>query len=103
MCNVISQGDWLNSRNLITFKLQLFQMAKTLINRITIDHEVCHGKPTIRGLRYPVESMLELMASGMTNEELLADYPDLQKEDFLACIEYAAKLIQVKSIYRIAS
>ena len=43
------------------------------------------------------------MASGMTTEDLLNDYPDLQKEDFLACIEYAAKLIQVKSIYRIAS
>ena len=78
-------------------------MAQTLIDRITIDPEICHGKPTIRGLRYPVDAMLELMASGMTTEELLIDYPDLQKEDFLACIEYAAKLIQVKSIYRIAS
>lgn len=78
-------------------------MTETLINRITIDFEICHGKPTIRGLRYPVVSMLELMASGMTIDELLADYPDLEKEDFLACIEYAAKLAQVKSIYRIAS
>jgi uncharacterized protein (DUF433 family) len=47
--------------------------------------------------------MLELMASGMTTEDILTDYPDLQKEDLLACIEYAAKLVQVKSIYRIAS
>ena len=78
-------------------------MTETLINRITIDFEICHGKPTIRGLRYSVVSMLELMASGMTIDELLADYPDLEKEDFLACIEYAAKLAQVKSIYRIAS
>jgi uncharacterized protein (DUF433 family) len=78
-------------------------MTETLINRITIDLEICHGKPTIRGLRYPVVSMLELMASGMTIDELLADYPDLEKEDLLACIEYAAKLTQVKSIYRIAS
>jgi len=78
-------------------------MAQTLINRITIDSEICHGKPTIRGLRYPVDSMLELMASGMTIEDILNDYPDLQKEDLLACIEYAAKLTQVKSIYRIAS
>ena len=78
-------------------------MTEKLINRITIDPEICHGKPTIRGLRYPVDSMLELMASGMTAEELTADYPDLEKEDFLACIEYAAKLTQVKSIYRIAS
>ena len=78
-------------------------MNVELINRITIDPEICHGKPTIRGLRYPVVNMLELLASGMTMEELLADYPDLEKEDFLACIEYAAKLTQVKSIYRIAS
>lgn len=78
-------------------------MIETLINRITIDAEVCHGKPTIRGLRYPVENMLELLASGMTIEELLTDYPDLEREDFLACIEYAAKLTGVKSVYRIAS
>lgn len=78
-------------------------MQEELINRITIDPNICHGKPTIRGLRYPVDSMLELLASGMTVEELLEDYPDLEKEDFLACLEYAAKLTQIKSIYRIAS
>lgn len=73
------------------------------INRITIDSEICHGKPTIRGLRYPVENMLELLASGMTIDELLKDYPDLHREDFLACLEYASKLVHVKSIHRIAS
>ena len=78
-------------------------MSLELIKRITIDPKICHGKPVIRGLRYPVETMLELMASGMTTEELLEDYPDLEKEDFLACLEYAAKLTQVKSIYRFAS
>ncbi len=71
--------------------------------RITIDPNICHGKPTIRGLRYPVENMLELLASGMTMEELLEDYPDLEKEDFLACLNYASKLLHVKSIHRIAS
>ena len=76
---------------------------ETLINRITIDPEVCHGKPTIRGLRYPIENMLELLASGMTIKELLKDYPDLEHEDFLACLEYASKLVQVKSIHKIAS
>ena len=74
-----------------------------LLSRITIDPEICHGKPTIRGLRYPVENMLELLASGMSIEELLIDYPDLEREDFLACIEYAAKLTNLKSIYRVAS
>jgi len=78
-------------------------MQEEFINRITIDSNICHGKPTIRGLRYPVNNMLELLASGMTIEELLKDYPDLEKEDFLACLQYAAKLTQIKSIYRIAS
>lgn len=78
-------------------------MSKELIKRITIDPEICHGKPVIRGLRYPVETMLELLASGMTTEELLLDFPDLEKDDFLACIEYAAKTLQVKSIYKFAS
>jgi len=78
-------------------------MQQDLLNRITIDPNICHGKPTIRGLRYPVDNMLELLASGMTIDELLEDYPDLEREDFLACMQYAAKLTQVKSIYRIAS
>lgn len=78
-------------------------MSKELIKRITIVPEICHGKPVIRGLRYPMETMLELLASGMTTEELLLDFPDLEKDDFLACIEYAAKTLQVKSIYKFAS
>ncbi len=65
------------------------------LERITIDSTICHGKPTIRGLRYPVENMLELMASGMSIEELLEDYPDLEWEDFLA---YASKLASSKSV-----
>ena len=76
---------------------------ESLISRITIHPDICHGKPTIRGLRYPVESMLELLASGMSIDELLTDYPDLERKDFLACLEYAAKLLHVKSIHRIAS
>ncbi len=74
-----------------------------LLERITIGPDICHGKPTIRGLRYPVESILELLASGMSIDELLNDYEDLEKEDFLACLEYASKLVQVKSIHKIAS
>lgn len=72
------------------------------LTRITLNPDVCHGKPTIRGLRYPVDMLLELMASGMTYEEILEDYTDLEKEDLLACIEYAAKLTHINSIYRIA-
>ena len=74
-----------------------------ITNRITIDPKICHGKPTIRGLRYPVENILELLASGMTIDDLLEDYPDLEREDFLACLTYASKLVQVKSIHKTAS
>lgn len=77
-------------------------IIENLLNRITIDPQTCHGKPCIRGLRYPVENMLELLASGMTVEELLEDYPDLEKEDFLACIAYASKLLHIKSIHKVA-
>ena len=78
-------------------------MQPSYINRITLLPEICHGKPTIRGLRYPVENMLELLASGMSIEDILKDYPDLEKEDMLACLEYAARVIQVKSIVKAAS
>jgi uncharacterized protein (DUF433 family) len=74
-----------------------------LLARITMHQDVCHGKPVIRGLRYPVETMLELLSSGMSYEEILEDYPDLEKNDLLACLEYAAGMMKVKSIYKIAS
>lgn len=67
-----------------------------LLKRITVDPQICHGKPVVRGLRYPVEMLLELMGSGMTNEEILADYEDLEREDLLAVLSYAARLSQVK-------
>jgi uncharacterized protein (DUF433 family) len=63
-----------------------------LLSRITIDPTVCHGKPCIRGLRYPVEMLLELLSSGMTNEDILADYEDLEREDLLAVLAYASTL-----------
>jgi len=78
-------------------------MNNQLLSRITMDPEICHGKPVVRGLRYPVESLLELMASGMSTDDLLTDYPDLEKEDFLACLDYAAKVIHLKGIYKFAS
>src|SRR5437870_5759138 len=65
-------------------------------NRITIDPNICHGKPTIRGLRYPVENILELLSSGMTTDEILADYKDLEREDVLAALAFATRMIQVK-------
>ena len=70
----------------------------SLVERITIDTEICHGKPTIRGLRYPVEMILELLSSGMTPEEILADYEDLEREDILAALSFATRLSQIKRI-----
>ena len=60
------------------------------LDRITSDPDVCHGKPTIRGLRYPVEVILELLASGMTYGVILEDFADLERDDILAALEYAA-------------
>ncbi len=73
-------------------------MEHDLLRRITINPNICHGKPTIRNKRYPVENMLELMASGMTNGEILTDYEDLETEDLQACLLFAAKVVNVGSI-----
>jgi len=60
-----------------------------LMERITIDPAICHGKPCIRGLRYPVELILELLSAGMTIEEILEDYEELERDDILAALAYA--------------
>ena len=73
----------------------------SLLKRITTDPEICHGKPCIRGLRYPVETILELLSSGMTVAEILDDYDDLEREDILAALAFAARLIQVKSMWAV--
>jgi len=67
-----------------------------LFARITIDPALCHGKPCIRGLRYPVEDLLGLLSAGMSIDDILADYEDLEREDLLAALAYAAKLSHSK-------
>jgi uncharacterized protein (DUF433 family) len=67
-----------------------------LLNRITIDPAILHGKPAIRGLRYPVELLLELLSTGMTIDDILADYADLERDDVLAALAYAARLAHMK-------
>jgi uncharacterized protein (DUF433 family) len=64
-------------------------MSSSLIERITINPEIAHGKPTIRNKRYTVEGLLEYMAGGDTVDELLEEFPDLEREDILACLQYA--------------
>ena len=72
--------------------------AEHLLKRITIDPRVCHGKPCVRGLRYPVAMLLELMSSGMTHDEILADYEDLERDDLLAALAYAARVSDAKRV-----
>lgn len=69
-----------------------------LLDRITIDPGICHGKPCIRGLRYPVEMILELLSAGATTDDILRDYEDLEREDVLAALAFAARLTQIKRI-----
>lgn len=76
---------------------------ETLLKRITINSEICHGKPTVRGLRYPVQNILEYMASGMTFNEILEDFEDLEMEDLQACLWFAARLTNVKHISKLVA
>jgi len=69
---------------------------KELLNRITVDPGVCHGKPCIRGLRYPVEFILEMLSGPTTPAQFLKEYPDLQEDDLKAALAYAAKMSRTK-------
>jgi uncharacterized protein (DUF433 family) len=70
-----------------------------LLTRITVDPEICHGKPCIRGRRYPVESILEYLAGGDSVEQVLAEFPDLERDDILACLEFSRKILAAKSVH----
>ncbi len=73
-------------------------MADDLLARITVDPVILHGKPAIRGLRYPVELILDLLAADMTPEAILADYPDLERDDIRAALAYAAQISRVQRL-----
>lgn len=82
--------------------LELFGNYSMIDNpRIVIDSQLCHGVPCIRGLRYPVSMILELLASGMSHQEILADYEDFEEDDLRSCLQYAARITDVKSVARI--
>ncbi len=76
---------------------------QALLSRITLNPEICHGKPTIRNMRYPVEMILDLLASGMTFQEIIADYPAVEEEDIKACLAYASRLVKVKAIHKVVA
>jgi uncharacterized protein (DUF433 family) len=75
----------------------------SILSRITINPEISHGKPSIRNTRYTVELILDLLSAGMSKSEIIADYPALQEEDISACLDFAARLTKVKSIYKIVA
>jgi uncharacterized protein (DUF433 family) len=72
-------------------------METVLLGRITLNPNVGHGKPTVRNTRYLVEGLLEYLAAGDSIEEVLEEFPDLEKEDLLACIQYALATLKVQS------
>lgn len=73
-------------------------IMNNLLARITIDPLVCHGKPCVRGLRYPIETLLELLSLGMAHVEILADYEDLEREDLFAVLAFAVWLVHTRRI-----
>lgn len=69
--------------------------------RITVNPNVMVGKPTIRGLRITVEQILKALAGGVTVEELLDDYPELEKEDIQASLIYASELVSEEQVFAV--
>ena len=72
------------------------------LDRITIDPEICHGKPCIRGMRWPVEVVIDLLGSGMSPEQITEDHPELEREDILACLNYVKLYLSGVSIKEVA-
>jgi uncharacterized protein (DUF433 family) len=78
-------------------------MNKELMHRITVNSEICHGRPTIRNTRYTVDLILDLLSAGMTSQEILDDYPALELDDIKACLSFASQLSRVKTIAKIVA
>lgn len=71
-----------------------------LKGRITIDPEICNGKPTIRGKRITVHTIIEFISAGESEQEILRQYPSLESKDITACLEFASQLMDHKYILR---
>jgi uncharacterized protein (DUF433 family) len=96
---------WVKNNNYLNKKMQFaliyFNINKRfgmLTQRITIDPAICHGKPCIRGMRWPVEVILDMLESQMTFEEILIDHPELERDDILASLHYARFLVSGQSL-----
>ncbi len=73
----------------------------SLLERITVDTNICHGKACVRHMRWPVEVIIDLIASGMSFDEIIADHPELEKDDILASLSYAKVTISGKSLLEV--
>ncbi len=71
-------------------------------DRITIDADICHGKPCVRGMRWPVEIIIDMLGSGMSMDDILEDHPELEKEDILASLNFAKLYLTGRSINEVA-
>jgi len=72
------------------------------LDRITINPDICHGKPCIRGMRWPVEVIIDLLGSDMTIEEIITDHQELEREDILASLNFAKLYLSGRSIKEFA-
>lgn len=73
---------------------------KNIMDRITIDEKLLNGKPSIRGKRISVQTILEFLSAGETTENILKQFPSLEKEDITACLQFATKLMDKNFIIR---
>lgn len=77
-------------------------MENELLKRITVNPEVCHGKPTIHNKRYTVDLILDLLSAGSAHQEILKDYPNLEEEDIFACLAHASRLANYSGYTKIS-
>lgn len=75
------------------------QTEEQLLNRIVVNPKVMTGKPVIKGTRIPVEQILKLLAQGLSSDDILKDYPHLKKDDIMAALLYAAKIMGREEVY----
>jgi uncharacterized protein (DUF433 family) len=73
-----------------------------LLNKITMHPDILHGKPCVRGMRWSVEMVLDLLGSGMSIDEIIEDHPELEKDDILACLKFAKLYVSGKMIQKVA-
>ncbi len=76
------------------------EIMSFLDDRITIIPDLCNGKPTIRGQRITVQTILEFLSAGETNDNILKQYPNLEQEDISACLSFASKMMENKYILK---